>query len=135
MQLHVSEIYRQGQLHVHYGHLIPAPVNQTSPSAWLYRHLWITCHKNKPITLLIHVVCELKQHSVACEIIDTSVPRRLDGNQTCSCVFCPGSYTFSAGIKCRHCTVLYMYMCDVSMLNVYDYGIYILETNGVLLEI
>ena len=27
------------------------------------------------------------------------------------------------------------YMCDVSMLNVYDYGIYILETNGVLLEI
>ena len=31
--------------------------------------------------------------------------------------------------------VLYMYMCDVSMLNVYCYGIHILETNDVLLKI
>ena len=30
-------------------------------------------------------------------------------------------------------TILYMY--DVSMLNVYGYGLHILETNGVLLKI
>ena len=26
-----------------YRHLIPAPVNGTSASAWLYYHPWITC--------------------------------------------------------------------------------------------
>ena len=31
--------------------------------------------------------------------------------------------------------IMYMYMCDVPMLNVYGYGIYILEHNGVPLEI
>ena len=34
-----------------------------------------------------------------------------------------------------HVHRLYMYMCDVSMLNVYGYGIYISETNAVPLKI
>ena len=33
------------------------------------------------------------------------------------------------------CTCIQSCTCDVSMLNVYSYGIHILETNGVLLEI
>ena len=36
MQLHVIEIGRQGQLLVRYRHLIPAPVDRTSPSVRLY---------------------------------------------------------------------------------------------------
>ena len=28
-------------------HLIPAPVDRTSASAWLYRHPWITCQKSQ----------------------------------------------------------------------------------------
>ena len=34
-----------------------------------------------------------------------------------------------------HVHRLYMYMCDISMLNMYGYGIYILETNSVPLKI
>ena len=30
---------------VQYRHLIPAPVDRTSGSAWLYKHPWITCQK------------------------------------------------------------------------------------------
>ena len=30
---------------IQYRHLIPAPVDQTSAIAWLYKHPWITCQK------------------------------------------------------------------------------------------
>ena len=30
---------------IQYRHLIPAPVDQTSTSAWSYKHPWITCQK------------------------------------------------------------------------------------------
>ena len=33
-----------------YRHLIPATVDRTSASAWLYKHQWIECQKNKPST-------------------------------------------------------------------------------------
>ena len=33
-----------------YRHLIPAPVDRTFASAWLYKHQWIECPKNKPST-------------------------------------------------------------------------------------
>ena len=33
-----------------YRHLIPAPVDRTSASAWLYKHQWMECQKNKPST-------------------------------------------------------------------------------------
>ena len=31
--------------HIQYRHSIPAPVNWTSASAWLYNHPWVTCQK------------------------------------------------------------------------------------------
>ena len=45
-------------------HLIPAPVDQTSDSAWLYKPPWITCQTNKPRTPMTHVACESKLRSV-----------------------------------------------------------------------
>ena len=38
--------------------LIPAPVDRTYAGAWLCKHPWITCHKNKPSTYMTHVACE-----------------------------------------------------------------------------
>ena len=49
---------------VQYRHLIPAPVNQTSASAWWCKHPWITCQKNKPSTSMTHVACKSKLRSV-----------------------------------------------------------------------
>ena len=31
--------------YLQYRHLVPAPVDRTSASAWLYKTPWITCHK------------------------------------------------------------------------------------------
>ena len=39
---------------IQYRHLIPAPVDWTSVSAWLYKHPWITCQK-RPNTSMTHV--------------------------------------------------------------------------------
>ena len=32
-------------MYVQYRHLIPAPVNRKSASAWLYKHQSIACHE------------------------------------------------------------------------------------------
>ena len=50
--------------HLHYRHLIPAPVDRISTSAWSYKHPWMTCQKNKPITPMTHAACESKLRSV-----------------------------------------------------------------------
>ena len=47
-----------------YRHLIPAPVDRTFLSAWLYKHPWIICQKNKPNTLMTHEACDSKLRSV-----------------------------------------------------------------------
>ena len=47
-----------------YKHLIPSPVDRTSASAWLYKHLWITYQKHKPSTTMTHVASELKLRSI-----------------------------------------------------------------------
>ena len=33
-----------------YRHVIPAPVDLTSTSTWLYKHIWITCQLEKQIS-------------------------------------------------------------------------------------
>ena len=33
------------EMPLQYRHLIPAPVDRTSASAWLYKTPWITCQK------------------------------------------------------------------------------------------
>ena len=67
-----------------YRHLVPAPVDRTSGSTWLYKHRWIACKENEPDTLMTHVA------TFSCEVIRVSLPRKLDGNQACGYVLCPG---------------------------------------------
>ena len=51
-----------------YRHLNTAPVDQTSASAWLYKHTWIKCQRNKPNTSMTHVACDSK-----CEVMRSSM--------------------------------------------------------------
>ena len=85
---------------VQYRYLIPAPVDQTSASAWLYKNPWITCQRNKPSTSMTQVACETN----LCSVVRSSMHP------------CPGhcvaighavvyfAEAFSAGIKCQHCS-------------------------------
>ena len=43
---------------VQYRHLIPAPVDRTSSSAWLYKKTWIPYQKNKSNAAMAHLACE-----------------------------------------------------------------------------
>ena len=78
-----------------YRHLIHAPVNRTSASAWLYKIPWITCQKDMPSTSMTHVACESKLSSVV-RSTEASILRRMGCNRACGRIF-------SAGIKCRYC--------------------------------
>ena len=43
-----TRIWKRNMLnnqHIQYRHLIPAPVDRTSASFWLYKHPWVTCQK------------------------------------------------------------------------------------------
>ena len=51
-------------MYVQYRYLIAAPVDRTSPSAWLYKHPWITSQQNKPSTPMTHAACESLLRSV-----------------------------------------------------------------------
>ena len=51
-----SEYHKELQ----YRHLIPAPVDRTSTSAWLYKDPWITYQKNKLNKPMTHVDCKSK---------------------------------------------------------------------------
>ena len=46
--------------YIEFRHLIPAPVDRTSTSAWLYKHP----QKNKSGASMIHVSCKSKLHAV-----------------------------------------------------------------------
>ena len=85
-------------------HLIPATVDRTSASAWLYKTPWIACPKNKLSTSMTHVAGESELRSV---VRSSMLP-------------CPGNWVairpavvyharaaqaFSAGIKCQHCSL------------------------------
>ena len=70
-------------------HFIPALFDQTSENAWLYIHPWITCQENKPSTSMTNIACDSKLCSV--EVINAFMSRKLDGNQACGCLLCPGS--------------------------------------------
>ena len=79
-----------------YRQSIPAPVDRTSSSAWLYKHPWITCQNNYPSTSMTHVACESKLRS----ILRSSMPRKLDGNQVCGLYYARAVHALSAGNKC-----------------------------------
>ena len=71
---------------VQYRHLIPAPVDRTSASAWLYKHPCMTCQNNKPsISMRIKAV-------FSCGVIHAFMPRKLGGFRALVRVSCPGIY-------------------------------------------
>ena len=57
-----------------YRHLIPAPVDRTSGSDWLYKQPWLTCQENKPSTSMAHIACTSKLRSA--KVIHASMPRK-----------------------------------------------------------
>ena len=86
---------------IQYRHLIPASMDWTSGSVWLYKHPWITCPKSKPSTSMTHVACESKLRSVV-----RSSMQPCPGNSRAighAVIFYDRAvHTFSAVIKCRH---------------------------------
>ena len=87
--------------YLQYRHLIPAPVNRTSASAWLHKHPWITCQKIKPSTSLTVVACATKLRSVV-----RSSMHPCPGNWVAIgravVYYAQAAHAFSAGIKCWH---------------------------------
>ena len=73
---------------VQYRYLIPAPVDRTSASAWLYNHPWIICQKNNPNTPMTHAVCESSLRSVARSSMH--LWSAVGGNRACGRVLGPG---------------------------------------------
>ena len=97
---------------VQYRHSIPAPVDRTSVSAWLFRHSGTTCQKtNNPSTSMTHVVCESKLRAVA---------RSSMHPHTCDWVpiglavvyHARSAHVFSAGINCRHCSHYLLWLAN-----------------------
>ena len=89
-------------LYIQCRHLIPAPVNPMSTSAWLYKHAGITCQRNKPSTSMTLIHCESKLHSV----VRSSMYPCLGNWVVISHAvmhYAQAAHTFSAGIICQHC--------------------------------
>ena len=82
-----------------YRHLIAAPVDWMSDSAWLYK----IKSKNKPSTPMTNIVCESKIPSV---MRSSTIHAQETGWQSGvrSCIAFWAAHAFIAAIKCRHCT-------------------------------
>ena len=92
--------------------LIPTPVDQTSSSALLYKHQWIT-----PSTLMTHIVCESKLHSVLRSSMHPSPVNHVAIR--CVVVYhARDANAFSAGIKCWHCR-LWIFLNNI--LSIFHY--------------
>ena len=89
---------------VQYRHLIPAPVDRTFASDWLYYHAWIPCQKNKPSTAMTQVACESKLRSVVRSSMHPC-PENLIAIGRAVVYYAQAAHAFSAGIKCRHCSL------------------------------
>ena len=85
-------------------HSNPAPVDRMSASAWLHKHPWMTCWKNRPSTSMTHITCESK----LCSVMMSSMhpySGKLCGDRACSNILRLDCPAFSAGIKCLHCII------------------------------
>ena len=85
-----------------YIHLNPAPVDQTSARAWLYKHSSIAGQNNKLNPSMTEEACKSKLRSVVCSFMHPSPGNWVEVRRTV--VY----YTraLSAGIKCLHCSWL-----------------------------
>ena len=98
MNLHYTVI-----LIMRYSKLLPAPVDRTCSSAWLYKTPWIKCQTMQS-TPMSHEACQLKLLSVVslsmhlCQLNYVEIGFVV--------VYCARTaHAYSAGIKCWHCTV------------------------------
>ena len=84
-----------------YRHLIPAQVDRTSASAWMYKHPWnMSKQKNSPSTSMTHVTYTSKLCSVSFEVTSPSMPWDdwLAIGHAVEC-YARVAHAFSAGIK------------------------------------
>ena len=101
--LHVMRELNVNTAHPQYRHLIPAPVDRTSASDWLFKHPWIICRENKPNSTMTHVDLESKLRSVLRSSIHPCQENWLAFG--CAVVYYARVVlAFSGGIECRHCT-------------------------------
>ena len=87
--------------HVQYRHLIPAPVDPTTASTWLYTYAWIACKNNN---LMTHVACKSKLRSVGRSSL-YPCPRNWVALGRAVVYYDRAALEFSARIKCRHCSL------------------------------
>ena len=88
-----------------YRHLIPAPVDRTSASAWLYKHLWISCQTNNPSTSMTSVDCEPKLRSVV-RTFKHPCPGNWVGIGRAVVYYVWAAHAFSAWVKCWQCRLI-----------------------------
>ena len=105
-----------------YRHLITAPVDRTSGSAWLHKHSWMICENNKPSTSMTHISLRIKA-TFSCGVIHASMPRKQGSHRACGRVFCQDVQAFSAVIKYQHCicqlTGEKLFMKDITIASLY----------------
>ena len=89
------------RLKVQYRHSIPAPVDRTSASALFYKHLLITCQKNKPSSSMTHVACESKLRLVLRSSLHPWPESFVESERTVL-YYARDTQASSAGIKFRH---------------------------------
>ena len=77
---------------------------QSSASAWLYKHLWIT-YQYQPRTSMTHVACESKLRSVVVSFMHLC-PGDWVGIGRVVVYYVRSTHAFSAGIKCLHCILV-----------------------------
>ena len=61
-------------VYLEYRHLIPAPIDRTSASAWFYKHTWMTCQKKQAKHANDPRSSQVKA-TFSCEVIHASMAR------------------------------------------------------------
>ena len=92
--------------YIQYTHLIPAPDDWRSASAWLYKHPRITCQKNKPSTSMPPSSLQIKA-MFSCKVKVLwlhSCPGNWVAIEGVVMYYAQTAPVFSAGITCWHCT-------------------------------
>ena len=89
---------------VQYRLSIPAPVDRTSASAWLYKRPWMACQKYQPRTSMTHVTCKPKLRSVLRKSMH-QCPENWAAIGHAVVDYARAAHALSAGIKCPYCSI------------------------------
>ena len=89
---------------VQYRHLIPAPADRTSASAWLYKHPRKTYKYDNLNISMTHVDCKSEVRSVIRSFLH-QYPKKWVAIGHVVVYYARSAHRFSARIKCRHCKI------------------------------